>query len=424
MQDIISELQQRHLVEKISSPALADILRQESVAFYCGFDPTAPSLQIGNLCAVLVMRRLQEAGHKPVTVIGGATGMIGDPSGRSSERQLLDEETLRRNLEAQRGQLSRFLDFHGPCAACLLNNRDWLGDSNLIAFLRDIGKHFRLGEMLARESVRRRLDSEAGMSFTEFSYQILQAYDFLHLHRRHGVRLQIGGSDQWGNITAGIDLIRRLEGKEAYGMVMPLVTDSQGRKFGKSEVGAIYLDAALTSPYQMYQYLLNSDDQSVIRYLKIFTFLPLEEIADLEKETCARPEARQAQRVLAQSVVKLVHGQAAAAAAERASRILFGEAIRDLTDDELDAIFNDVPSVTLPRSRLADGINIIDLLALVAPLFKSKGDARRALEQGGVYLNNQPVDSSTRTITAADLASATMLVVRRGKKNYCLVRAV
>ncbi len=422
MKNIEKDFIGRGLIETLSDNAVMDLLQNEMVSFYAGYDPTAPSLQIGNLFAIITMRRLQLAGHRPVVIMGGATGMIGDPSGKNQERNLLDEDTIARNLAGQRAQLENLLDFEcGGNSVVFLNNRDWLGSFGFLEFLRDVGKRFRLGEMLAKESVRKRIESPEGISYTEFTYQILQAYDFLHLYREHGVRLQLGGGDQWGNITAGIDLIRKVESGQAFGMVIPLVTDSQGKKFGKSEAGTIYLDPEMTSPYQMYQYLLNSDDRSVITYLRYFTFLSLDEIRDLEEQTRTRPEARTAQKTLAAEVVRLVHGGKGLDAAEQATRIFFGEKIENLSDADLAAIFADVPSIEIPRADLEKGMGIVDLLSST-PLFKSKGEARRAIQQNGASLNNTRIDDLDRRVTTSDLATPTALVIRKGKKNYCMVK--
>jgi len=415
-------LQSRGLVEIVSDPKLAEILDAEPVPFYCGFDPTAKSLQLGNLFAIVTMRRLQMLGHRPVALVGGATGMIGDPSGRSTERNLQSADAVEENLKGIRRQLERLIDFEDPAAgAVMVNNHDWLGAFGFLEFLRDVGRRFRVGEMLAKESVRRRMDAEEGVSYTEFTYQILQAYDFHHLHKNHGVRLQIGGGDQWGNITAGIDFIRKMDGAEAYGFVIPLVTDSRGQKFGKSAGNAIYLDPDMTSPYQMYQYLLNADDASVIQYLRYYSFLPLEDIEALARETAERPERRLAQKALAADVVSYVHGNDGLMAAERATRVLFGEAVEGLTDRELAAVFADAPMVELPRATLAAGLNVVDLLAST-PLWKGKNDARRSVDQRGAYLNNLPVEDAARTLSEADLGGMSAFVVRKGKKNYALVK--
>jgi len=321
------ELVARGLIEATSSEEIADILNNKKISFYIGYDPTAKSLQIGNLFAIITMKRFQQAGHKPYVLIGGATGMIGDPSGKSAERVLLTEEVIQANIEAQKKQFKIFLDFNeNSNGAVMVNNYDWMGKFSFLEFLRDVGKRFRVTEMLAKESVKNRINSEAGISFTEFSYQMLQAYDFRYLAKEHNVVLQMGGGDQWGNITAGIDLARKMDGNHVHGIVIPLVTDAHGNKFGKSEGGtAIYLDPEMTSPYQMYQYLLNSDDASVVRYLKYFTFLSLEEIAVLEEKVKSEPHLREAQKVLASEVVKAVHGEAGLEAAMKATKIFFGE---------------------------------------------------------------------------------------------------
>lgn len=422
MPNLLDELRERGLIEHVSDEALGELFAKESVSFYTGYDPTAKSLQIGNLFAIVTMRRLQLAGHKPVIIVGGATGMIGDPSGKNAERNLLTEEVIEQNIAGQRKQLERLLDFDcGENSAILLNNKDWLGNFSFLEFLRDVGKRFRLSEMLAKDSVKSRLNSEVGISFTEFTYQMLQAYDFSYLYKNHGVKLQLGGGDQWGNITAGIDLTRKTESASVYGMVIPLVTDGQGNKFGKSEGGTIYLDPEMTSPYQMYQYLLNSDDTSVITYLKYFSFLSLEEIGELEQVTKDEPHKREAQKVLAATVVEMVHGKEGLEAAERATRIFFGEKIENLQDTDLTAIFKDVPAVTINKDTLSAGINAVDLCA-ETPLFKSKGEARRALQQNGVSLNNVKFESPDQIINNDNLASESTLVIRKGKKNYCLVR--
>lgn len=422
MQTLLDIFRDRGLVEMVSDEVLGAELSKGCVPFYTGYDPTASSLQIGNLFAIVTMRRLQEAGHKPVVIVGGATGMIGDPSGKNAERNFLTQETIEQNVAGIRAQLETYLDFSSSSSgAVLLNNYDWLGAFNFIEFLRDVGKRFRMGEMLAKESVKRRISSEAGLSFTEFTYQMLQAYDFLHLYKTHGVRLQIGGGDQWGNITAGIDLVRKVEGAQVFGLVIPLVVDGQGKKFGKSEGGTIYLDPNVTSPYQMYQYLLNSDDASVITYLKYYTFLSMYDIRQLEETISENAGARQAQKTLAEEVVRFTHGEDGLQAALRATRVFFGEAIENLNDADLRGIFADVPSVEVSREQLAAGIGAIDLLAMTT-LFSSKSEARRSIQQNGAYLNNLPLKEIDRVITIADLASETTLVLRKGKKNYSLVR--
>ncbi len=419
---LYDELQRRGLIQDQSHEEIKDILNNKKIAFYIGYDPTAKSLQIGNLMAIVTMKRLQLHGHKPFIVVGGATGMIGDPSGKSSERVLLDENTIKANVESQKKQFLKLLDFNHPTSgAQIVNNYDWVGKFSFIEFLRDVGKRFRMSDMLAKDSVKSRLNSEAGLSFTEFTYQMIQAYDFYHLNKHHQVILQMGGGDQWGNITAGIDYTRKMEGNQVYGLVIPLVTDSQGRKFGKSEGGTIYLDPEMTSPYQMYQFLLNSDDTSVIKYLNYFTFLSLDEIKHLEEETKANPHLRKAQKTLAVELVKYVHGEEGLKSAEAATKIFFGEKIENLKDSELTSIFSDVPSIEIARNELKAGIDVLDLLAKT-PLFASKSEARRSVEQKGVNLNNSPLDSITLKIEEKHLASETCLVLRKGKKNYCLVK--
>lgn len=416
------ELIARGLVADISNPDLKDHLNNKKMSFYIGYDPTAKSLQIGNLFVTITARRFQLAGHRPYILVGGATGMIGDPSGKSTERVMLTEAVIQENIEAQKKQLQKIIPFSGENAATLVNNYDWIGKISFLGFLRDIGKSFRITEMLAKESVKNRIESEVGLSFTEFCYQMIQAYDFRHLALNHDVTLQMGGSDQWGNITAGIDLARKMDSRQVYGLVIPLVTDSNGNKFGKSEGGtAIYLDPEMTSPYQMYQFLLNSDDSSVVRYLKYFTFLSLDEIAVLEDKTKTEPHLREAQKTLAAEVVKIVHGEEGVSAALSATKIFFGEKIHNLKDKDLNAIFKDVPSVELPRAELAAGIPFLDLLAKT-PLFASKGEAKRSVEQKGVYLNNDTVPEMTTVVNESHLASETCMVIRKGKKNYCVVK--
>lgn len=417
----LRELESRGLASIVSDPALADEFDKGPVNFYIGFDPSHNSLQVGNLFAIVTMARLQRLGHNPVALVGGATGMIGDPSGRSTERNLLTLEKLHANVAGIRGQLERLLDFTGPHAVRLVNNHDWLGPMSFLDFLRDVGPRFRVTEMLAKESVKRRLESNDGMSYTEFAYQILQAYDFLHLYRTQNIHLQMGGADQWGNIAAGIDLIRRVEGGHAYGMCIPLVTDAAGNKFGKSLGGAIYLDAEQTSPYRMYQYFLNAEDAKVGEYLRFFTFLPLDEIAAMERAAADDPGARIPQKTLAAEVVRFVHGEAGVATAERATRVFFGAEVADLTEADLAAVFADVPSSTITRSEWAEGLTAVDALART-DLFKGKNDARRAVEQRGAYINNRPVASVDARLTTEDWVNGTTLVIRRGKKQYALLR--
>lgn len=416
------ELESRGLIADVSNPEIKELLNTKKISFYIGYDPTAKSLQIGNLFAIITMKRFQDAGHKPYVLLGGATGMIGDPSGKSTERVLLTEEVIKENIEAQKKQFQRILKFDGSNPAIMVNNYDWMGKFSFLEFLRDVGKRFRISEMIAKDSVKKRLESDVGLSFTEFCYQMLQAYDFRHLALHNDVILQMGGGDQWGNITAGIDYTRKMDARQVYGIVIPLVTDANGNKFGKSEGGtAIYLDPEMTSPYQMYQYLLNSDDTSVVKYLKYFTFLSLDQIAVLEEKTKTEAHLREAQKTLAAEVVKLVHGDEGLNAALSATKIFFGERITNLKDKDLIAIFKDVPSVELKRSDLQAGIPYLDMLA-ATPLFGSKGEAKRSVEQKGVYLNNDTVPEMMAVMNESHLASETCLVIRKGKKNYCVVK--
>jgi tyrosyl-tRNA synthetase len=420
--NLIDELQWRGLVFD-ATEGLRDALAAERVTAYIGFDPTASSLHVGSLLTVLGLARLQRLGHAPIALVGGGTGMIGDPSGKSQERTLLSVEQVEANVAGIRPQLERFLDFStGSNAAQIVNNADWLATIDLLTFLRDAGKHFTVNYMLQKESVSRRLETEEGISFTEFSYLLLQAYDFLQLFDRHGCTLQMGGSDQWGNITAGIDLIRKLRAKKAHGLVWPLMTTASGTKFGKTEAGTVWLDADRTSPFRFYQFWLNTDDRDVVSYLKSFTFLDRESIADLEHATTALPERREAQRVLAREVTTLVHGAAQVARAEHASQLLFGEDIATLGVDDVLAVFEDVPSADVPGVE-ADGVglDLVELLARVQ-LAPSKSEARRLVQSGGVYVNNRRVADIKARLTAADAIGGRLFVLRKGQKQQVLVR--
>ena len=400
--------------------ALRRLFAAGRVTYYVGFDPTGPSLHIGHLKGMMAMAWLQRLGHRPIAVSGGGTGRIGDPSFRDDERELLDEERLSRNLDGIRTQLSRVLDLQD---GLLLDNYEWLGSFGFIEFMRDVGKHFSVNAMIARESVRRRLEErEHGISFTEFSYQLLQAYDFAHLYAAHGCRLQGGGSDQWGNITAGIDLTRRLHGGEVYGLVWPLVERSDGRKFSKSTGEAVWLDAELTSPYAFYQWFLNVPDEDAVGLLKTYSFLPLEGIAALEAEQRRDPAAREVQRTLAAEVTRIIHGEAGLQAAERATQVLFGdEPLAGLDDRTLADAFESAPSVDLPRARLEAGITLGDLLVECGAA-RSRGEARRLVEQGGVSLNNRRMADAAVLVGTGDLAGAATVVLRVGKKRYFLAR--
>ena len=419
---LLDQLAARGMIEQVTDrPALDQLLAQPKQAIYIGFDPTADSLHVGHLLPALMLSRVQRAGHRPIVLVGGATGMIGDPSGRTTERQLLTPETIAENARAVQQQLARFVDFTGDTAAIMVNNADWTAPVSYLDFLREVGKHFTVNYMLAKESVRRRLeDREHGISYTEFSYMLLQAFDFLHLHDTYGCAMQAGGSDQWGNITAGLELIRRVRGCEAFGITFPLLATSSGEKFGKSAGNAVWLDAARTSPYQFYQYWIRTDDRDVERFLKLFTFLSDEEIAELMVQP---PEQRAAQKKLAEEVTRIVHGEENLALAIKASKVLFGGDVRGLRDRDLADIFADVPSFSIERPELDAGVKMTDALVRSGAA-KSKGEAARLIAGGGVYLNNARVSAADAQIREGDLASETMLVLRVGKKNYYLGRAV
>lgn len=415
--DVMAELEARGVVQQVSSPSLATKLATSTLTAYVGFDPTADSLHLGNLLLVVTLRRLQLAGHRPILVAGGGTGMIGDPSGRASERVLLDEETLVANTEAITSQLARFLEFEGPAGAVLVDNREWLGELSLIEFLRSYGKHFSLGSMLAKESVRTRL--EGGISFTEFSYMVLQAIDFLQLYDRFDCTLQLGGSDQWGNITAGIDLIRRVRGAEAMGMTVPLVTRADGTKFGKSVGGALWLDRRRTSPYALYQFLVRAEDEMVISYLRQFTFVALEEIDALEATLETDPERREPHHRLAVEVVAMVHSSEEARLAERASRALFAGRVREIPEALLPAVVDELPHAALDARRLEDGVTVAEVAA-ATPLVVSRSELRRVLAQGGLYVNGERVVED-RPLAAGDLLGGRYVLLRRGKRDWCAV---
>jgi tyrosyl-tRNA synthetase len=426
MTDIFSDLTWRGLVQQTTDDErLPAWLAEEPRTIYVGFDPTADSLHVGHLMAVTILRRFQQAGHRPIALVGGATGMIGDPSGKSEERNLLSVETLQSNIAGMEAQLRRFLDFEGPRGALLVNNYDWMGRFGYLEFLRDVGKHFPVNVMLTKDSVRARLErTDSGLSYTEFSYMLLQAYDFVNLYRTHGCELQAGGSDQWGNITAGIDLARRLRGAQLYGCTCPLLTKSDGSKMGKTESGTLWLSADKTSPYHFYQYWINVDDADVGRCLCFFSDLGQQEMEAVLSEHQADPSRRGAQRRLAAELTRLVHGAEGLRTAERATEIFFGAEISDLSDAQLSAIFADVPSKDMPRDRLSgDGLWIIDAL-VESGLCKTKNDARRVVTQGGAYVNNRRVTGIEVKLTLTDLASESTIILRSGKKNYALLRFV
>jgi tyrosyl-tRNA synthetase len=431
----LKDLQDRELVHQCTdTPGLTKALDQGPITAYIGFDPTAESLHVGSLLPVLNLIRLAQAGHKPLALVGGATGMIGDPSGKSQERNLLDENALQNNvrgLTTQLQQLFKNAGVAGKVQVC--NNWDWFKEFSFIGFLRDVGKHFTVNMMMGKESVRARLeDREHGISYTEFSYMLLQAYDFWHLYRHNGCTLQMGGSDQWGNITAGTDLIRRmnhalsaenqLKKSEAFGLTFPLVTKTDGSKFGKSEKGNVWLAANRTSPYEFYQFFMRTEDADVVRYLKIFTFLPLSEINALEQATRSAPEKRAAQKRLAEEVTKLVHGPAEAAKATQASEALFGGGdVTQLTADQLAASLADAPKSVRARADLSgDGLGLVDLLAATG-LCQSKGAARKDIAGGGINVNDERVTDANARLTTGDLIDDKLIILRKGKKNYHLV---
>ena len=406
-----------------ATPDLQQILATEKLTAYIGFDPSAASLHVGSLLPVMGLARLQRFGHTPIAIAGGGTGLIGDPSGKTKERQLLTREQVEANLAGIKEQLSRFLDFDSAAnPARIVNNADWLTPITMMEFLRDVGKYFTVNNLLAKEAIKRRLETDEGISFTEFSYPLLQAYDYLVLYDRHSCTLQMGGSDQWGNIIAGIDLIRRLRSARAHGLVFPLVTTTAGVKFGKTEAGAVWLDPNLTSPYRFYQFWLNTDDRDVITYLKFFTWLSREEIAGLEESVRTEPEKRNAQRELARHVTEMVHGESALGKATRASEVLFGKEISGLSVKEILDIFADVPSTALERSKLdGDGLTLGDAL-VVAGLAPSKGEAKRLVQGGGVFMNNRRADDVRKAILASEFIGGQVLVLRKGAKHYHLIR--
>ena len=426
MIDIFEELQWRGLVyQSTREEGMSQWLTEKPRVVYAGFDPTATSLHVGSLMPLLMLRRFQKAGHKPIALVGGATGMIGDPSGKSDERNLLNADQLKENLAGIENQIRKFLSFDsGETSAIVVNNAEWVGKFSYIDFLRDVGKNFPVNVMLSKESVKNRLGSDAGISYTEFSYMLLQAYDFVHLFKEFGCELQVGGSDQWGNVTAGIDLGRRMTGAQLVGITNPLLTKSDGTKMGKTESGAVWLDAERTSPYQFYQYWINVSDDDVGKCLRFLTELGRDEIEELDNSRENDPGKNESQKRLAQHLTEMVHGKEGLATARTATDIFFGAEIKDLKDKDLKNIFDDVPSADVQGSDLADeGLNVADAL-VTSTLAKSKGDARRAIAQGGVYINNRRCESDTRSLTRHDLASETMIVLRRGKKNYALLRCV
>jgi tyrosyl-tRNA synthetase len=421
-QGAFDELRWRGLVYD-NTESVPEMLSGGPVTVYNGFDATADSLHVGHMVPLIALARLQRFGHIPIAVAGGGTSMIGDPSGKTSERQLLSREVIEANIETIKQQLAHFLDFETRTnPALLVNNADWLLSLNLVDFLRDVGKHFTVNYMISKDSVRMRLDREDGISFTEFSYMLLQSYDFLHLHDHFDCTLQTGGSDQWGNITAGVELIRRMRGKSAGALVYPLITKADGTKFGKTESGAVWLSPQRTSPYRFYQFWLNTDDRDVTGYLKFFTWLDDAEVRELEAALERHPEQREAQRRLASEMTRNVHDVTALRKAEQASQVLFGGEMGGLSAAEVADIFADVPSSEIKGARLqGEGVAVLDLLQ-ECEIVPSKGEARRAIEAGGIYVNNRRVADAALRISLDDAIGNQFIALRRGRKNYCLVR--
>lgn len=431
--NIFEELQFRGLVSDFTSVPesradmlpLPERLASKPITLYCGFDPTADSLHVGHIVPLLALRRFQNAGHHPIAVAGGATGSIGDPSGKSEERQLLTKDQIKANVEAVRPQLAKLLDFDAKAnPAQLVDNADWFGPISYLDFLRDVGKHFTVNQMVAKESVRARMeDRDVGISYTEFSYMLLQSYDYYHLYEKFGCELQIGGSDQWGNITSGIDLIRKKLSRHAYGLTLPLITKSDGTKFGKTEGGAIWLDEKRTSVYKFYQFWINADDRDAVRYLKFFTFLSADEIIALEQAHLENPGARKAHQALAQAITTLIHGESAMRDAVRASEILFGGSLEGISESTLATLKEEVPGATATAEQLqGEGLSLLDALVLTG-LAPSKGQARKDTEAGGVYVNGERASSIHDRITTERLLFGKYAVLRKGKRNYALLMA-
>lgn len=420
MSGLFEDLSARGLFYQLTHPEeLKEKLNTPGQTIYIGFDPTAESLHIGSLVPLLMLARFQRAGHHPIALVGGGTGFIGDPGGKSEERNLLSPEKLEANLRGIRPQIERFVDL-SPGRGTLLNNADWLCSFSLISFLRDVGKRFSVNMMLEKDSVRTRIESrDQGISYTEFSYMLLQAYDFLHLYDHHRCTLQAGGSDQWGNITLGTDLIRRARAGEAFGFTWPLLTKSDGGKFGKSEKGNVWLDPKLTSPYQFYQFFLRTEDADVMRFLRLLTFVPHDELAVLEETVRTRPEAREAQKRLARELTDLVHGPDETRRVEQAAQALFGGSLLELDEQTLLDVFAEAPSSTLDVQRIGTGAGVVDIL-VESTLSASKGMARKDVAGGGVYLNNERV--TDRALDMGDLLFGKYLILRKGKKNYHLIR--
>lgn len=425
---LIEDLQWRGMIQDIM-PGTKELLEKEMVSGYIGFDPTSDSLHIGSLVPILLLVHLQKAGHKPFALVGGATGMVGDPSGKSEERNLLSEETLQFNQEGVRKQLSKFLDFNSdkPNAAVMVNNYDWFKDFSFLHFIRDVGKHITVNYMMSKDSVKKRLEGETGMSFTEFTYQLVQGYDFYWLYQNRNCKLQMGGSDQWGNIVTGTELIRRKVGGEAFAFTCPLITKADGGKFGKTEKGNVWLDPKKTSPYQFYQFWLNASDEDAKKWIKIFTLLSIEEIETLLQQQEAAPHERALQKKLAEELTCFVHSRADYDFAVKASEILFGNAtteiLQSLNEEQLLQVMEGVPSIEISRGTLTEGYDLVSFLA-DTQIFPSKGEARKMWQAGGLSLNKSKISTEKATVVLGDLLQDKYLLVQKGKKNYYLVKAV
>jgi tyrosyl-tRNA synthetase len=428
--NFVEELKWRGMIHDIM-PGTEELLQKEMTSAYVGIDPTADSLHIGHLVSVMMLKHFQASGHRPIVLVGGATGMIGDPSGKSNERNLLDETALRHNQECLKKQLSRFLDFNtaAPNKAEMVNNYDWMKDFSFLDFIRDVGKHITVNYMMSKDSVKKRLsaDSRDGMSFTEFTYQLVQGYDFLHLFRQKNCKLQMGGSDQWGNITTGTELVRRIAGGEAFALTCPLITKADGGKFGKTESGNVWLDAEKTSPYKFFQFWLNTSDGDAEKYIKIFTLLSKTEVEALVAQQIENPHLRPLQKKLAELVTVMVHGQEAYDTAVEASQILFGqgttEMLKKMDEATLLSVFEGVPTFNIDKADLDGGIKVIDLLADKSQVFPSKGEARKTIQAGGVSINKEKVESIDATADASMLLNNKYLLVQKGKKNYFVLIA-
>jgi tyrosyl-tRNA synthetase len=422
-ENFVKELRWRGMLQDIT-PGAEALLDKETVKGYIGFDPTADSLGVGNLVQVMTLLHFQRAGHKPVALVGGATGMVGDPSGKSQERNLLDEDALQHNLSCQKAQLEKFLDFNcGVNSAEIVNNYDWFRDMGFLNFIRDVGKHITVNYMLAKDSVQRRM--ETGLSFTEFSYQLIQGFDFYYLWKNLGVKLQMGGSDQWGNIVTGTELIRRKTGEEAYALTTPLIKKADGTKFGKTESGNIWLDPKRTSPYKFYQFWLNAADADISSYIKIFSLKGREEIAALELEHSSAPHLRLLQKTLADEITMRVHSEEALHQAKKASEVLFGKSTKEtlsgLTINEILEIFEGVPQYTVPGDVLHNGVMLVDLLAVHTSVLPSKSEARKLIQSGGISINQEKVASADALVSSTDIVADKLILLRKGKKEYSLV---